>query len=227
MTNTIENINICHHCANKKSCDLGAEFFSGLPKTISIVEKGANLFNEGDEFSGFYIVCEGIVKATTPNNYSSTINFYYPGDVIGLCGLSDGRYKESVRLLNSGRMFKIAQQDLKHAMQNEPEFADKMLKLLGKTLVKKQNSCHVNILEAETRLFIFLKEQGVRSQTLAKDKSFTLQMTRSDIANHLGIAVETLSRLMRKLSYKGLIAFDNKRVALLDNEDFHTKLLPN
>ena len=226
MPNAIEKINICHHCTNNQSCDLGAEFFGSLPKTISIVEKGTNLFNAGDDFIGFYVICEGTVKATTSNEYSKATNFYYPGDVIGLCGFSDGSYKESVEFLNSGRMFEIARQDLEFSMQNEPEFSSKMLKILGKTLVKKQSNSQINILEAETRLLIFLQEQRVRSQRASNDKSFILQMTRSDIANHLGIAVETLSRLMRKLSYKGLIAFENKKVALLNNDDFHSKVLP-
>lgn len=218
MAAKIENINICHHCVHNQSCDLGAEFFHGLTKKIFLIEKGANLFNAGDEFIGFYVVCEGTAKATTQNGNNKTTNFYYPGDVIGLCGFSDDTYKESVEFLNSGRLFKVTKKDIEWSTQNEPEFAGKMLKLLGRTLVKKQNIYQTNILEAETRLLVFLKEQHSRSQALALGKKFTLQMTRSDIANHLGIAVETLSRLMRKLSYKGLISFDNRNVALLNSE---------
>ena len=218
MSAKIECINICNHCANYKNCDLGAEFFMGLNKTISIVEKGTNLFNSGEIFNGFYVICEGTVKATMQNFNNKTTNFYYPGDVIGLCGFSDGSYKESVAFLNSGRFFKIAQQDTKTAMRNDPEFAAKMLKILGRTIVKKQNSSQINILEAEARLLHFLQEQRNRSHPLTNAKGFILQMTRSDIANHLGIAVETLSRLMRKLSCKGLITFDNKHVALLNHD---------
>lgn len=228
MAAKIENINICHHCVHNQSCDLGAEFFQGLTKKIFLVEKGAKLFNAGDEFVGFYVICEGTAKATTQNSNNKTTNFYYPGDVIGLCGFSDGSYQESIEFLNSGRIFKVAQQDFESSMQNEPEFAGKMLKMLGKTLVKKQNTSKIINLEAEARLLIFLEEQGSHSETLPHAKGFRLQMTRSDIANHLGIAVETLSRLMRKLSYKGLISFDNKNVALLNDKDrLQTKLLSN
>lgn len=218
MFSKTDNINLCNHCANHGSCDLGADFFKGIGQNLSITEKGQNLFKKGDDFSGFFVVCEGTVRATTINNHNVTTDFYYPGDVMGLCGMSDGKYQESVTFLNNGRVFEITKQDFDTAMQSHPEFATKMLKILSRTLVKKQKSNQINTLEAEARLLQFLKEQGRRNHSITKNQGFTLQMTRSDIASHLGIAGETLSRLMRKLALKGLIAFNNKDVALLNND---------
>lgn len=218
MFSKTDNINLCNHCANHGSCDLGAGFFEGIGQNISITEKGQNLFNKGDSFSGFFVVCEGIVRAKTITNNNVSIDFYYPGDVVGLCGMSDGTYQESVTFINNGRVFEITKQDVETAIQTYPEFATKMLKILSRTLVKKQKKNQINTLEAEARLLQFLKEQSRRHQSKAKNHGFTLQMTRSDIASHLGIAGETLSRLMRKLALKGLIAFNNKDVALLNND---------
>lgn len=43
---------------------------------------------------------------------------------------------------------------------------------------------------------------------------FTLTMTRSDIANYLGLAKETVIRMMQKLQQKGLIQTEGKQLTI-------------
>jgi CRP/FNR family transcriptional regulator len=70
---------------------------------------------------------------------------------------------------------------------------------------------------AEEKLATFLlslakrfKERGF-SQT-----EFQLTMSRADIANHLGLAVETVSRLFSRFNDEGLIDLDGKLIGLRD-----------
>jgi CRP/FNR family transcriptional regulator len=49
-------------------------------------------------------------------------------------------------------------------------------------------------------------------------REFQLSMSRGDIANHLGLAVETVSRLFTRFQDEGLIATDHKAVSLLDTD---------
>jgi CRP/FNR family transcriptional regulator len=49
-------------------------------------------------------------------------------------------------------------------------------------------------------------------------KQFVLTMSRSDIANHLGLAVETISRVFTKFQDDGLIKTEGKVVSLAEIE---------
>lgn len=46
--------------------------------------------------------------------------------------------------------------------------------------------------------------------------SFQLTMSRGDIANHLGLAIETVSRLFTKLQEQQLLSIQGKEVTIID-----------
>jgi CRP/FNR family transcriptional regulator len=50
---------------------------------------------------------------------------------------------------------------------------------------------------------------------------FRLSMARYDIANYLGLAVETVSRLFKRLEEQGLIVANRHRVRLMDMDGLH------
>jgi CRP/FNR family transcriptional regulator len=51
---------------------------------------------------------------------------------------------------------------------------------------------------------------------------FQLTMSRSDIANHLGLAVETVSRVMSRFQEEGLIAIEGKSISLVKMADLES-----
>jgi CRP/FNR family transcriptional regulator len=72
---------------------------------------------------------------------------------------------------------------------------------------------------AEEKLATFLLAISKRFQDRGfSAKEFHLSMSRGDIANHLGLAVETVSRLFSRFQDEGLIQIENKSIQLIDIE---------
>ena len=70
---------------------------------------------------------------------------------------------------------------------------------------------------AEERLAGFLLDLASRYQRRGFPfESFHLSLTRQDIGNHLGLALETVSRLLGRLESAGIIEVKGKRIQLLD-----------
>ena len=89
-------------------------------------------------------------------------------------------------------------------MSKEIGHENQMLSLLGR-------------FSAEQRLAAFLLSISSRlSQRGLSATEFQLSMSRSEIGNYLGLAVETISRLFRKFQEQGLVETNRKRVNIVD-----------
>jgi CRP/FNR family transcriptional regulator len=67
------------------------------------------------------------------------------------------------------------------------------------------------------RLAIFLHSLSQRLERVRRDPHlFVLPMTRRDLANYLGLVVETVSRLFSRLSDMGVIEVERKTVRILE-----------
>ncbi|WP_088330382.1 Crp/Fnr family transcriptional regulator [Lacimicrobium sp. SS2-24] len=220
--NSDKPIDICKHCPYTHSCKVHNGVLSKLPKTIVCPEKGDHLFKSEEAFTALYVLCQGSAKATLSDGTSmeKIVQFYHPGDMIGLCAFGNESYQESVEILSYSRVFKIERATFENALAESSALANGMISLLSENLVRRQRNHSSNtLLEAESRLIRFLQDQQVWSASTPSKGSFELCMSRVDIANYLGIAVETLSRLMKKLTQKGLIEAQNRRIAIR-NLDF-------
>jgi CRP/FNR family transcriptional regulator len=72
-------------------------------------------------------------------------------------------------------------------------------------------------LSAEARLAGLLLTLSLRFEQRGYSASeFNLSMSRGDIANMLGLAVETISRLFTQFQDQGLLQVERKHVKLLD-----------
>lgn len=213
-----EKIDICKLCPHSQSCKANNDVFKKLEKTMLTPEKGNFLFKQGETFDGFYIMCQGSAKAEckTVNNSSQVLEFYHPCDVIGLCGFSDGHYQESAQIMTYSRVYKVSKKAFDAALVHSPALAPLMFELLGGSMVRRQHTLSEKVqLEAEERFLNFLKAEHDSSP---KDSNgFELSMSRIDLANYLGVAVETLSRLIKNLTQKGVIEVNNRHISLCVN----------
>src|SRR5688572_4271913 len=69
------------------------------------------------------------------------------------------------------------------------------------------------------RLAIFLHSLSQRLQRVRRDPhQFVLPMSRRDLANYLGLVIETVSRLFSRLAELGVIEVERKTIRILDPE---------
>jgi CRP/FNR family nitrogen fixation transcriptional regulator len=81
-------------------------------------------------------------------------------------------------------------------------------------LQRAQNHFLALIKTAEERVASFLLDMAAR---LTRDNQFDLTMTRQDIADYLGLTIETVSRTMTQLESSGVIALPTSRRVVLRN----------
>ena len=78
-------------------------------------------------------------------------------------------------------------------------------------------------MNAEERLAAFINNLSLRYSARGfSSKEFGLTMTRGDIANYLGLTVETISRLLGRFKKSGILSVQGKFITITDIEKLRT-----
>jgi CRP/FNR family transcriptional regulator len=146
--------------------------------------------------------------------------FYFPGEFIGMDAIYEQAYKSNAKALESSSVCELPFEKLQELGASMPQLQVQMMSRLSKELSgDKTLMFMLGKKTAEEKLATFLLSISKRFQDRGfSAKDFQLSMSRGDIANHLGLAVETVSRLFTRFQDEGLIATHNKVISLRDVE---------
>jgi CRP/FNR family transcriptional regulator len=184
------------------------------------VEKGDYLYRIGDPFHSLYAVRAGSLKTytTNQNGEDQVIGFHLPGELLGLDAISTGVHTSSARALETANVCEIPFSRLEELSLKIPGLQHHMYTLMSQEL--KEDHCHLAVLAhtpVEGRLASFLVQLSERFRQRGYSATdFNLSMSRNDIANMLGMAVETISRLLGQFQEQGLLYVERKHVQILD-----------
>ena len=217
-----------------KNCSLGAlclpmgltpedvERLDGIVKRNRPLHRGDHLFRSGDHFRSLWVVKTGSVKTYTPSEDGGeqVLGFHLPGEVIGLDAIEREAHACSAKVLETSAICEIPFPRLEELSSTIPSLQHQMYRLLSKEI--GQDTEMLMLLgkkNAEERLATFLlslsnrfKKRGLSAM------DFYLSMSRHEIGNYLGLAVETVSRLFTRFQDEGLLKVERKHVQLLDIE---------
>jgi CRP/FNR family transcriptional regulator len=174
---------------------------------VQSVDAREDIFLDGDEASHVFEILDGIVCAyrILPDGERHIIAFYYPGDVLGYCCL--GGYAYSAQALTSVRMRRIPRTILERSLTQKPELAQRLLHMAALELAATRD--HLVCLaakSAEAKAASFLLALSRRNEITGEDPYLIrLPMTRLDIADYLGLTIETVSRMFNKFKRAGWI----------------------
>lgn len=193
--------------------------FDGWPQpgTIQSAAAREDIFLDGDDARNVFEVLDGIVCAyrILPDGERHIVSFYYPGDVIGNCSL--GTYAYSAQALTPIRVRRIPRSVIERSMAQRPELAQRFLRLAAIELAATRD--HLLCLaakSAEAKLAAFLLALSRRNEELGGDPDqIRLPMTRLDIADYLGLTIETVSRTLSKFKRNGLIDLPRATLVIL------------
>jgi len=177
-----------------------------------------NLFREGDDVRHIYEVTSGVLRLTKvlEDGRRQVIAFGYPGDIIGFP--QDGMYHTECDAISSAEVVAHDICDLESGERN-PELHQRLVIATLKEISAMQD--HFMMLGRKSAcektasfLSVLMDRTGV---PLGAYTHFEFPMCRADIADFLGLSVETVSRTITKLRKLKLIALDNsKSVIVLD-----------
>ncbi|MDP2227112.1 MAG: fumarate/nitrate reduction transcriptional regulator Fnr [Moraxellaceae bacterium] len=218
----------CSECALNPVCLPPAVDETDLDQLDSIIERnrplqrGAHLYHERQPFEAVYAVRSGAVKAytTLPGGEEQVTGFYLPGEIVGLDALGGGSHSSSAVALETTAICTIPFADLERLSQKMPALQRHLLKLMGQEIqTDQQLMLLLSKRSAEERIASLLLSLSARhKRRRLAENNFRLPMSRSDIGNYLGLAVETVSRVFTRLQQTGVLAVDGKEISILDRE---------
>lgn len=178
------------------------------------------LIEAGTPFNAIYAVKTGSYKTFLINSAGEEqiIDFHFPGELIGLEGLVNGTYPYSVRAMEAGAICRMDVSDLTPLGDRLIPFQNQLIQALSrKTLLDLWLPQMMGAQSAEQRLAVFLVSLSCRfaSHDLP-NIDFRLSMSRTEIANYLGLAVETVSRMFQRFQTQGLIGVRGRQIHLED-----------
>jgi len=170
------------------------------------VGPGGTFIEEGEPASSFFNITRGTVKLykLLPDGRRQITGFLGVGDFLGLA-VSDS-YVFTAEALDAVRVCRFPRRRLNEVLDDFPALERKLLEIASHELVAAQEQ--MLLLGRKTaleRLASFLLSRADRADALGR-RGIPLAMTRTDIADYLGLTIETVSRLMSRLRRERVIA---------------------
>jgi CRP/FNR family transcriptional regulator, anaerobic regulatory protein len=187
------------------------------------VPRGAELVHQAAPADMLYAVRSGSFKCTktAEDGYEHVLGFAWRGDVIGYDGLADRRYVFAAVALEDSRVVALPRAALR-TLRMRFEALDLALQCL----VARQVAHAADIAEvmaavaADARMARFLVQLSSHmAERGLSPRRLLLRMCRRDIASHLGLAHETISRSLRVLSDRGCLRVVDREIEILDPQE--------
>lgn len=165
------------------------------------------LFHEGDRAGHVFTLVQGTAKLTRllPDGREQVLGFRFAGDVLGFTGAS--HYPFAVQLLTQARLCRLERRRLDGLLRRYPALERRLLDLCVQELAATQDQLvTVGRRTAEARVAAFLlslAEAGQRRQH--PGAVLEMPMTRADIADFLGLTLETVSRTLTAFRRRGWV----------------------
>jgi CRP-like cAMP-binding protein len=138
--------------------------------------------------------------------------FLLPGDIFGL--EAGETHSCSAEAIADSVILVIKRSALLALAQREPEVARQLWALTARELGRVQDHMLALVKNAQERIAAFLLEMAER---LPDSACVELPMSRQDIADYLGLTIETVSRTLTQLEHKATIALPSSRRIVLRN----------
>lgn len=181
-----------------------------LGSVVSFPRNGT-IFDEGEEITASYRVLSGVVRLCrlTEDGRRQVAGFRLPGDLIGVEWT--GEYEMTAEAVCDVSVARYARTRLDRLSQERSSVRDHLLAHLRQDLRSAQE--HLIMLgcqSATERVAGFLLQLARRAGARDGD-DIDMQLGRQDIADYLGLTLETVSRIFSEMTARGILACPKRR----------------
>ena len=216
----------CSECRLSDLCLPGGLRVHEVEQLAQIIEKkqplskGDYLYQAQGSAHSLYAVVSGSFRSfvVSGDNSQQTVGFYLPGELVGLDGLQSERYSCSIVALETSSVCELPLDRLKDLSASLPNLQTEVLRVVGKEIAADHEKLLlIGRRSARERLCAFLLLLSRRYSRLGYSSTeFNLSMPRYDIANYLGLTIETISRQFTLLKKDGIATVDKRSVYIRD-----------
>ncbi|MDD3517871.1 MAG: fumarate/nitrate reduction transcriptional regulator Fnr [Chromatiales bacterium] len=184
------------------------------------IQRNDHLYRPGDRMISIFAVRSGSVKTytLTDDGQEQITGFHLPGELLGLDAISDGMHPCAARALETTSVCEIPFDRLEDLSARIPGLQRQLFRIMSREI--QNDELFMMLLgkkSSEERLAAFMLSLSARfKQRGFSPTEFNLTMSRNDIANYLGLAVETVSRLFTRFDNAGIISVRRKLISIDD-----------
>ncbi|HEC11891.1 MAG TPA: fumarate/nitrate reduction transcriptional regulator Fnr [Acidiferrobacteraceae bacterium] len=186
------------------------------------IQPGDQLFGNGLPGKSLYAVRSGAFKTyeLSTNGDEQILGFHLPGELIGFDALADNYHHCTATALVTSSACEIPLEQIQSLCNQLPGLQHQMMRIIGKEVnVDHEMLVLLGKKSAEERLATFFLNLSRRYQDRKLSPyEFNLPMSRMEIANYLGLTIETVSRIFTRFQKQKLIDV-NRRLVHLKNID--------
>ncbi|KZN13199.1 fumarate/nitrate reduction transcriptional regulator Fnr [Marinomonas sp. TW1] len=219
----------CQNCSLSALClpiALADEDINRLDQIIERkkpLKKGEFLFRQGDHFDSLYAVRSGTLKTynITSLGEEQITGFYCPSELLGLSGIDSSAYPVSAKALETTTVCEIPFSHLEELSTKIPSLKHQIFKIMSRKISDDQQMMVLlGKKNADEKVASFLLNLSNRFKRRGYSaSSFRLSMSRGEIGNYLGLAVETVSRVITRFQKNELIHVDGKEIEIVNFEE--------
>lgn len=216
----------CKNCSLDEICiprglsEEEIKHLSGVVQQKKILQRGDYIYRQGDDFKGILAIQSGSAKLITDDESGKEhiLNILLPGELLGFDGLSN-KHSCSAIALNTVSYCELPSNQIDAICHKVPALIRELFRHNSESLNCSQERVVINKRAGEIRLAIFLNDLSDRLKKRGFSATeFILPLTREEIGNHLGLALETVSRLLKQFQNQQVIEVKQKHIKILDLE---------
>ncbi len=218
-----DELHFCSTCAFSQAClsegmDKGAlNDLHVLVEHVGPFHAGEHVFREGDAFDAIAAVRAGTVKTYVIDREGRehVLGFHLPGEVIGLNAIDGDHYPCNAVALDTVMLCRFSFPKIAVLATRLPGLQRQLFRLLSRDIGRA--ALLAGDWSADQRMAAFLL--GVSRRLAARGFSptrFALTMARTDIANYLRLAPETVSRVLRRFQEEGWLRVERRELEILN-----------
>jgi CRP-like cAMP-binding protein len=176
--------------------------------------RNTEVFGENEPADYLYKVVSGSVRTYKILNDGrrQVGGFYLPGDIFGLEFAEE--HSLSAEAITDAKVLVVKRSALNALAGRDASVAQQLFALTGRELHRVQDRILLLIKSAQERVAGFLLEMAERA---AQKNIIDLPMSRQDIADYLGLTIETVSRTLTSLETAAAIEVSTSRRIVLRN----------
>lgn len=183
------------------------------------LKKGDALYRAGDAFQSLYAIRLGSLKTTVlaEDGREQVSGYHMLGDIVGLDGIGTERHGCQAVALEDTEICVLPFERLEDLARAVPQLQHNLHLFLSREISRDHNvMLLLGSMRAEERLAVFLLNLADRYRRRGYSSTeFVLRMTREEIGSHLGLKLETVSRLFSRFHEDGLIQVQGRAIKIV------------
>jgi CRP/FNR family transcriptional regulator len=217
QTSSYKNNN-CQYCEAKLYAGLSDKQVKELDGRLGLCrsEPRHTLFRAGDPSKYLYVVREGQVKLTRTDidGHEHLLNLVGPGYFLGFDAIGNSAYSYSAETLTPTVFCRIKHEDIVWLLAEAPQVSLNILLAVNEQLAQARNMIRAlgqkTAIEKVAALLLSLYPPNAEGG----GKAGALHLSRHEMAEILGLTVETVSRIMAALRRQGIINAPRGRIVV-------------